>query len=333
MTIEHDSAYIGGSVVNSLAHQKLLSLRQREADAHWNAVAEERMNAELPKKKRAPRVAVMSRAAKEDHKHQEQAQLRKYRDAAIMEFVSLNGNETDWKPGTDAPPPNPKSQDDFAKQAGIAVGHYKELEAGKVVITLDDAVKIARAFDIDMATFLLPDMDNLEKSKYFDLKPTDTNHGPIYMYEWVLWIFGYRPLPGQDKKVWRKTTSMPAAYIHGVHGGRARDIEVLNAELDKIQNSTVSAYEVLDKKTPRKKVGVALTPFQSSIALETFTLKHSQRIIKSTLGVATRMKVAFETGPKGRGLKAKRDKFSDSIGIIRDRIVEVVTILLALGRD
>ena len=30
---------------------------------------------------------------------------------------------------------------------------------------------------------------------------------------------------------------------------------------------------------------------------------------------------------------AKRDKFSDSIGIIRDRIVEAVLILLALGRD
>ena len=333
MTIEHDSAYIGGSVVNSLAHQKLLSLRQREADAHWSAVAKERMNAELAKNKRAPRVAVMSKAAKKDNEHQEQIQLKKYRDAAIMEFISLSGNETDWKPESDAPPPNPKSQDDFAKQAGIPAGHYKELEAGNVVMTLDDAVKIARAFHIDMATFLLPDVDNLEKSKYFDLQPIDGKHGPIYMYEWVLWILGYRPLPGQDKKIWRKTTSMPAAYIHGVHGGRERDKEVRDAELDRIQNSIVSAYEVLDKKTPRKKGGVALTPFQTSTSLETFTLKHSQRIIKATLGVATRMKVAFETGPKNQGLRAKRDKFSDSIGIIRDRIVEVVTALLALGRD
>ena len=126
---------------------------------------------------------------------------------------------------------------------------------------------------------------------------------------------------------------MPAAYINGVHGGRERDKEVRDAELDRIQNSIVSAYEVLDKKTPRKKGGVALTPFQTSTSREIFTLKHSQRIIKATLGVATRMKVAFETGPKNQGLRAKRDKFSDSIGIIRDRIVEVVTALLALGRD
>jgi transcriptional regulator with XRE-family HTH domain len=333
MTIEHDSAYIGGSVVNSLAHQKLLSLRQREADAHWNAVAKERMNAELTKNKRAPRVAVISKAAKKDNEHQEQLQLRKYRDAAIMEFISLSGVKTDWKPGSDAASPNPKSQDDFAKQAGIPTGHYKELEAGKVVTTLDDAVKIARAFHIDMATFLLPDVDNLENSKYFDLQPIDGNHGPIYMYEWVMWVLGYRPLPGQDKKIWRKTTSMPAAYIHNVHGGRARDIEEVNRELDKIMNSKVSAHDVLRPATPRKKIGVPLTPFGSAMAQEAFTIKHSQKIIKASLGVATRTKVAFETGSGGKALKAKRDKFSDSIGIIRDRIVEAVLLLLALGRD
>lgn len=333
MTIEQSSAYIGGSVVNSLAHQKLLSLRQREADAHWDAVAKERQNAETNKKKRAARLSGMPKAAKQDFKHQEAMQLRKFRDDAIMQFVSLNGLETEWRPGSETPPPNPKSQDDFAKQAGIAPGHYKELEAGKVEITLDDAVKISRAFDIDIATFLLPDVENLEKSKYFDLQPIHPVHGPIYMYEWVLWILGYRPLPGQDKKIWRKTTSMPAAYIYNVHGGRARDIEEVNRELDKIMYSKVSAHEVLRPTTPRKKIGVPLTPFQSSINQENFTLKHSHDIIKASLGVATRMKVAFETGSGGKALKSKRDKFSDSIGIIRDRIVEVVLSLLAMGRD
>ena len=333
MTIEQGSAYIGGSVVNSLAQQKLLSLRQREADAHWKAVAEKRQNAETSKKKRAARVSGMPKAAKQDFKYQEEIEFKRIRDNAIMEFVSLNGIQTDWVPGSEVPPPNPKSQEDFAKQAGIKPSHYKEIEAGTVEITLDDAVKISRAFDIDIATFLLPDVENLEKSKYFDLQPIHPVHGPIYMYEWVMWVLGYRPLPGQDKKIWRKTMSMPAAYVHKVHGGRARDIEEVNRELDKIANSKVSAYEVLATTTPRKKTGVPLTPFQSSVVKENFTLNHSQAIIKASLGVATRMKVAFETGSGGKALKAKRDKFSDSIGIIRDRIVQAVLILLALGRD
>jgi transcriptional regulator with XRE-family HTH domain len=333
MTIEQGSAYIGGSVVNSLAHQKLLSLRQREADAHWKAVAEERKNAETNKKRRAPRHAGMTKAAKQDFKHQEQMELARIRDEAIMQFVSLNGIETDWKPGSDVPPPNPKSQEEFAKQAGIAPGHYKELEAGKVEITLDDAVKISRAFHIDIATFLLPDVENLEKSKYFDLQPIHPIHGPIYMYEWVLWVLGYRPLPGQDKKIWRKTTSMPAAYIYDVHGGRARDIEEVNKELDRIANSSVSAYGVLDVKTPRRDKTIPHTPFETTTNPENFSLKLSQEIIKASLGVATRMKVAFETGTSGKALKARRDKFSDSMGIIRDRTVKAVLILLALGRD
>lgn len=63
--------------------------------------------------------------------------------------------------------------------------------------------------------------------------------------------------------------SMPAAYVHKVHGGRARDIEEVNRELDKIANSKVSAYEVLATTTPRKKTGVPLTPFQSSVVKRT----------------------------------------------------------------
>jgi transcriptional regulator with XRE-family HTH domain len=333
MTIEQGSAYIGGSVVNSLAQQKLLSLRQREADAHWNAVAEERKNAETSKKRRAARLSDMSKVAKQDFKQQEKMQLARIRDEAIMQFVSLNGIETNWKPGSDVPPPNPKSQEEFAKQAGIAPGHYKEIEAGTVEITLDDAVKISRAFHIDIATFLLPDVENLEKSKYFDLHPIHPVHGPIYMYEWVMWILGYRPLPGQDKKIWRKTTSMPAAFIYNVHGGRPRDIDEVNRELDRIANSSVSAYRVLDVKTPRRDTGVPHTPFQSLTAPQNFTLKQSQALIKSSLGVATRLKVAFETGNSSKALKTKRDQFSDSIGIIRDGIVKAVLILLALGRD
>ena len=91
MTIEQGSAYIGGSVVNSLAQQKVLSLRQREADAYWKGVAEKRQNAETSKKKRAARLGGTTKAAKQDFKHQEEMEFRKIRDEAIMQFISLEG--------------------------------------------------------------------------------------------------------------------------------------------------------------------------------------------------------------------------------------------------
>lgn len=332
MTFEEDSAYLEGSVVNSLAHQKLLFLRQREADAHWDARAKEKMKQEKPKKRRAPRFTQMSRAEKSDEKHAIVVETQKVRNQLITQFISMSGIETDWKPGSHVPPPNPKSQNDFATQAGIKTGHYKQLESGQVVMTLDDAVKIARAYDMDIATFLLPDIDNLEKSTYFDLQPTNQQHGPIYMHEWVLWIFGYRPLPGQDAKLWRSTTSLPPAHVSVVHGGRPRDPEVRNAELERIRESIVSAYGVLDKNTPRKMQGVPLTPFGKLIKRELFNQKHNHKIIKATLSVATRMKVAFETDSKGKGLKSQLKKFSDSIAVVRNNIVIVVESLLSIGR-
>ena len=332
MTIEQSSPYIGGSVVNSLAHQKLLVLRQREADAYWDAKAKERQAVELPKKKRAPRVLGETKAAKADRKHGEEIQFKKVRDELIMQFISFNNIESNWKPGGNVPPPNPRSQEDFAKQAGIDPGHYKWIEDGQGPITLDDAVKIARAYDMDISTFLLPDMENLEQSEFFDLEPLNQQHGPIYMYEWVLWIFGYRPLPGQDAKIWRRTTSLPAAYVEQVSGKQERDIAIRQAELKRIENSKVSAYGVLDKNTPRKSPDVPETPFTNPTINFPMSLDISHRIIKNTLAVATRTKVAFET-TAGTGIrKVRRNRFSDSIGIIRNNIVRVVMDLLSLGR-
>lgn len=332
MTIEQTSAYIGGSVVNSLAHQKLLSLRQREADAYWNAQAEKLKNAETTKKSRAARIGGMSKAAKADFKHQEAMELARIRDEAISQFIMLGGIKTDWKPGSDVPAPNPKSQESFAEQAGIDPAHYKEVESGNVAITLDDAVKISRAFDIDISTFLLPDVENLEKAIFFDLKPIHPAHGPIYMYEWVMWIMGQRPLPGQDKSIWRKTTSMPAAYVESVHGGRRRDPEEVNKELLRIRNSDVSAFEVLKPDTPRKDSTIPRTPYENLPTPLNFNIKTSKSLIKASLAVATRIKVSFETSHRQTNLKDKRDKFTDGIGIIRDNIVTAVRILLSLGK-
>lgn len=332
MTIEQSSPYIGGSVVNSLAHQKLLVLRQREADAYWDAKAKERQAVELPKKKRAPRVLGETKAAKADRKHGEEIQFKKVRDELIMQFISFNNIESNWKPGGNVPPPNPRSQEDFAKQAGIDAGHYKWIEDGQGPMTLDDAVKIARAYDMDISTFLLPDMENLEQSEFFDLEPLNQQHGPIYMYEWVLWIFGYRPLPGQDAKIWRRTTSLPAAYVEQVSGRQERDIAIRQAELKRIENSKVSAYRVLDKNTPRKSPDVPETPFTKPTINFPMSLDISHRIIKNTLAVATRTKVAFETTAGTGTRKVRRDRFSDSIGIIRNNIVRVVMDLLSLGR-
>jgi hypothetical protein len=88
----------------------------------------------------------------------------------------------------------------------------------------------------------------------------------------------------------------------------------------------------LDKRTPRKSVDVPFTPFTDPTIQIPMSIGISQRIIKHTLAVATRTKVAFETNQGSGSRKERRDKFSDSIGIIRDNVVRVVMDLLSLGR-
>ena len=152
------------------------------------------------------------------------------------------------------------------------------------------------------------------------------------MYEWVLWIFGYRPLPGQDAKIWCNTSSLPAAYVEQVSGKKERDIAIRQEELKRIENSKVSAYGVLDKSTPRRSLDVPHTPFTEPIIHFPMSISVSQRIIKHALGVATRTKVAFETTVRTGTDKVRRKRFSDSIGIVRDNIVRIVMDLRSLGR-
>lgn len=48
-------------------------------------------------------------AAKDDRKHGEETEFKKVRNELIMEFISFNNLDTDWKPGGSVPPPNPRS--------------------------------------------------------------------------------------------------------------------------------------------------------------------------------------------------------------------------------
>lgn len=100
-----------------------------------------------------------------------------------------------------------------------------------------------------------------------------------------------------------------------------------------MHGSKVNAYDLLDLDIPRKNKKVPGTPFESRATKSSFTLEHSYAIIRTTLGVASRMKLAFETNTTKQSLKSKKKKFSDNIGIIRDNIVISVIILLKLGRD
>jgi hypothetical protein len=97
----------------------------------------------------------------------------------------------------------------------------------------------------------------------------------------------------------------------------------------------IRAFDSIKSRSSRVGTGFGYLyapPFGKLIKREVFNQKHNQKIIKATLSVATRMKVAFETDSKGKGLKSQLKKFSDSVAVVRNNIVIVVETLLSIGR-
>lgn len=327
-------AYIKGSVVNNVLHQNLLALRQRQADIYWAKRAEEIRNAEKPKsKRRAPRFGSerKSKNQKEYEAKVEEEETTKIIYKLVTEFISLQREDIDWEPGSNKPLPNPKSQRAFAEEVGIDYAHYKEVEAGRVAMTVDDAVKIARANDIDLMTLLLPDIENLEKNDFIDLEPIHPVHGRIRMYEWVLWIFGYRPLPGQDANYFRNATATPKAYLYAVSGKKPREAQIVNAELKRRKTSKVSAWSEMEVGNEPKSWTDLDTPFDNDPALVSESLNTSHRIISATLTIAGRMKIAFQSD-KPKSLDAGAKRFRESMKRIRNRVIFIVYTLRSLGK-
>ncbi len=323
-------AHIGGSVVNSIAHQSLRYLRQKAVDEYWaeqaRALAEKRA-AEYKKPGKA-RVDASKKV------HVSKSEIENAMFMLLTEFKSLGNIETDWSPNEDMPLPHPTgSKKQFAERAGIEIGHFEMLEEGEVDFTLDDAIKIARVSDIDLATFLTPSMENLETDMYLDLQPENSQHGPVLMFEWVLWIHGYRHLPGQNPKKFRETNALPRNFINNpVDARRDRDIEERERELNRAMASTLNALDALEDGVPKRSSDVPLTPYEKVTPRYVLAPKTSRFVIRETLRFAARLKVLFRTDNGSTGLKKLKKRFTDSLAFMRSKAVLIVKLLVGLGK-
>ncbi len=323
-------AHIRGSVVNSIAHQSLRYLRQKAVDEYWAEQARELAESREADSRKPGKARIGSKKKKFVSK----SQIENALFTLVTEFKSLGKIETDWSPNEQMPLPHPTgSKKQFAERAGIEIGHFEMLEEGKVDFTLDDAIKIARVSDIDLATFLTPSMENLETDMYLDLQPENSQHGPVLMFEWVLWIHGYRHLPGQNPKKFRETNALPRNFINNpVDARRDRDIEERERELNRAMVSTLNALDALEDGVPKRSSDVPLTPYEKVTPRYVLAPKTSRFIIRETLRFAARLKVLFRTDNGSTGLKKLKKRFTDSLAFMRSKAVLIVKLLVGLGK-
>ena len=323
-------AHIRGSVVNSIAHQNLRYLRQKAVDEHWDeqakALAEKRASEDKKSGKARVGSGPKVRVTKKE--------IETIKQELIMKFITLEPMETNWSPNEGMPLPHPAgSKKKFAERAGIELEHLKMLEDGLADFTLDDAIKISRASDIDLTTFLTPSMENLESDIYLDLQPEHPVHGPVLMFEWILWIHGYRPLPGQNAKKFREMNALPKVFINDpVDARRDRDFEERELEINRAKVSSLNALDALEDGVPERTADVPPTPYEKLTPRYMMIPKTSRFVIRETLRFAARTKVLFRTDNGKTGLKKLKKRFTDSIAFMRSKAVLVVKLLIGLGK-
>ena len=153
------------------------------------------------------------------------------------------------------------------------------------------------------------------------------------MFEWLLWIHGYRPLPGQDPKKFRELNALPKVFVENpVDARRERDIEEREKELKEANDSILNVMDMFAEKLPKRTSSIPLTPYEKSTPTDHPTPSKRTAIIKSTLAFAARIKVLFRTDNGTQGLKILKKRFADSIFLIRGQSVLIVKMLIGLGK-
>lgn len=316
------------SAVNAVALQNLRIIRRRINDKAWVNAAEKKLAKTNPSLKK-PDLTVIGDKDKSGYEEVLRFTILKLVD----EYAEKGKIDEGWRAENGMPLPEfPNTRKKFAAATGIDEGHLRSLEDGIVDFTLEDAIRIARVGNMDLATFLTPSLDDLEKEIYFPLTPSSPRYGFPLMSEWLMWIHGYRPLPGQDRDEFIKQTGSPAPSMQSLDDTRTYRGHDMVAKDEKLMHGSkvyvMGIADNLDNPNPFK---APLTPYDKS-STTTQSLPHANLVlIQNVLLLATQMKKIMSTKEKG-ALKMKRARFVALVDFLRYSISAIVRLLLKLSK-
>ena len=313
------------SAINSVALQNLRIIRRRLNDKAWIRAAERKL---------AKNQSVRGKSKDLTKERSEYEIVLKFAIFKLVDEYAEKGKiPKGWDPNEGLPLPEfPKSRKQFAAATGIDEGHLRALEDGIVDFTLDDAIQIARIGNMDLATFLTPAFEELEKELYFPLSPVNPKLGNPLMSEWLLWIHGFRPLPGQDREDFIKQTASPAPLMKSLDDTRSyRGHDMVAKDEKLMQSSKVYVYGFAKDLSNPNPFRALLSPFEKAPKHAKSITEANQLIIRNVLLLATQLKNIMSSKEKG-GLTEKRKRFVALLDFIRYCISAIVRILMKLGK-
>lgn len=313
------------SAVNSVALQNLRIIRRRMNDRAWIKAAEKKMA------KTNSRQGKSAPIKKTDSNYEQVLMFAVFK--LVDEYAERGRIPKGWDVSEGKPLPEfPKTRKQFADAAGIDEGHLRALEDGIVDFTLEDAIQIARVGNMDLATFLTPSLEELEQELYFPITPNGIKHGFPLMSEWLLWLRGFRPLPGQDREEFIKQTGSPAPRMNSLDNTRTyRGHDMVAADDKKMQSSKVYVYGYANDLENPNPFQAPLSPYDKAPTQANSLSEANQLLVRAVLLLATQLKKIMSTKEKG-DLKLKRARFVALMDFLRYGISAIVRILMKLGK-
>jgi transcriptional regulator with XRE-family HTH domain len=319
-----------GSAVNAVALQNLRAIRRRINDKYWIDAAKRRVSRDESRKKNGRR----NREAKIINEDSSPYELvLHFALIAVVNEAAENGTLPQrWNYEIGEPlPEHPRTRKAFAEATGIDDGHLRALEEDGVDFTLDDAIHIARVGNMDLATFLTPPLEALETEIYFPLRLRNRYFRKLHMYEWLMWLRGYRHLPDQDYEEFARLTYAPSLSMDRLDDTRTfRGHDYVKHDADRLAKSPVYIGPLLSDTNNTNPFKAPLSPFERLPKRAQSVTELNKVMIQNTMLLATQMKNVLSAKVTG-SLKVKRAKFVTTLDFIRYAITTLVRLLLKSG--
>lgn len=317
------------SVVNLVALQNLRLIRRRINDKKWLDAGARRLRKDEEtrvKRRRGPRSTGGVSFA-----YQEKLMSAVF--LVIAEYAQKGKIAQGWDPDSGLPfPEHPNTRKAFAIAAGIDDGRLRVLDGGTVQFTLDEAVQIARVGNMDLATFLTPCLEDLDKETYFPLRPIKGKSRNPLMSEWLLWLHGFRPLPGQDESEFIKQTGSPGPKMFALDDPRTyRGHDERDKESERVSESAFYMLDIASDFENSNPFNALLNPFQKAPQGIKSRASAHRLLIRYTLLLATQLKVIMST-KRASNIKKNAKRFVTLIDFIRNCISGIVRLTLRLEK-
>lgn len=167
---------------------------------------------------------------------------------------------------------------------------------------------------------------------YFPLAPTRLRYGFPLMSEWLLWLRGLRPLPGQDIEEFIRQSGSPAPRMDSLGDTRTyRGHDMVAADEKIMQRSKVYVYDYANDLANPNPFKAPLSPYEKSPQSVNSLSEANQLLIRNVLLLSTQLKKIMSTKEKG-ALKIKRARFVALMDFLRYAISAIVRLLIKLGK-